>query len=233
MKARDPLTNKWKFFVDKCLPFGSSISCSHFQRFSNALSHIMQRKLKIPRRITNYLDDFLFIARTLRRCNYLINKFLDLCKHLGIPVSMDKTEWGSEMIIFLGILLDGKHLVLAVPEDKRVRATNLLTELADEDKKKATVKQLQQLCGLLNFLGKAIFPGRSFTRRMYAKFSEIVNINGAPKSANDYKWKQHHHVKLDKEFKLDCTVWLRFLSSEICSVVCRPMVDLQKMDTSD
>ena len=99
-------------------------------------------------------------------------------------------------------------------------------------KKKATVKQLQQLCGLLNFLGKAIFPGRSFTRRMYAKFSEIVNINGAPKSANDYKWKQHHHVKLDKEFKLDCTVWLRFLSSEICSVVCRPMVDLQKMDTS-
>ena len=31
MKAQDPWDNRWKFFVDKCLPFGSSISCAHFQ----------------------------------------------------------------------------------------------------------------------------------------------------------------------------------------------------------
>ena len=30
MKAQDPLSGEWKYFVDKCLPFGSSISCSHF-----------------------------------------------------------------------------------------------------------------------------------------------------------------------------------------------------------
>ena len=30
MKARHPLTKKWVFFVDKCLPFGASISCAHF-----------------------------------------------------------------------------------------------------------------------------------------------------------------------------------------------------------
>ena len=42
MKARDPKTHKWYYFVDKCLPFGSSISCAHFQRFSNALRVIVE-----------------------------------------------------------------------------------------------------------------------------------------------------------------------------------------------
>ena len=42
MKAQDPLTGEWKYFIDKCLPFGSSISCSHFQRFSNALQHLIE-----------------------------------------------------------------------------------------------------------------------------------------------------------------------------------------------
>ena len=36
MKAENPVDQKVYYFVDKCLPFGSSISCSHFQRFSNA-----------------------------------------------------------------------------------------------------------------------------------------------------------------------------------------------------
>ena len=42
LKAQDPEDKKWKFFMDKCLPFGASISCPHYQRFSNALHHIME-----------------------------------------------------------------------------------------------------------------------------------------------------------------------------------------------
>ena len=46
MKATSPLDGKTYYFVDKCLPFGASISCSHFQRFSNAIKHIVQFKKK-------------------------------------------------------------------------------------------------------------------------------------------------------------------------------------------
>ena len=46
MKARHPLMNQWCYFVDKCLPFGASISCALFQRFSDALCHIVQFKTK-------------------------------------------------------------------------------------------------------------------------------------------------------------------------------------------
>ena len=46
MKAKSPLDGKCYFFVDKCLPFGASISCAHFQKFSDAVAHLVQWKTK-------------------------------------------------------------------------------------------------------------------------------------------------------------------------------------------
>ena len=43
MKARSPLDGKTYFFLDKCLAFGASISCSHFQRFSNSIAYLMTK----------------------------------------------------------------------------------------------------------------------------------------------------------------------------------------------
>ena len=40
LMAEDLLTGKKQFFVDKCLPFGASISCAQFQKFSDALQFI-------------------------------------------------------------------------------------------------------------------------------------------------------------------------------------------------
>ena len=111
-KVVDPATGITKYFVDKCLPFGASISCSHYQRFSNSLKHLIEFKLKLNPRltqeqrkeITNYLDDFLFIAITRWLCNLMINEFLLLCKNLRLPVAEEKTERASTLIMFLGIL---------------------------------------------------------------------------------------------------------------------------------
>ena len=164
MKVRHPETDEIFYFVDKCLPFGSSISCALFQKFSDSLVHILQFKtgqvlLICP--ITNYLDDFLFIQLTKMACNGSLKIFLEMCAELNVPVSMDKTEWATNIIIFLGILLNGKHYLLAVPEEKKAKALFLLKSFVD--KKKALVRQIQSLAGLLNFLNKAIFPGRTFT----------------------------------------------------------------------
>ena len=41
MKAKNPDTGKYQFFVDKNLPFGHSISCLLFQKLSNAVAHIV------------------------------------------------------------------------------------------------------------------------------------------------------------------------------------------------
>ena len=61
---------------------------------------------------------------------------------------------------------------------------------------------------------------------MYPKFVNVINVNGAPKDHFEYKIKQHHHVKLDAEFKADCLVWLQFLHGPLAEVCYRPMIDL-------
>ena len=60
MKAKSPIDGKFYYFLDKALPFGASISCSHFQRVSNGVAHIVRFKTKKAN--VNYLDDFLFAA---------------------------------------------------------------------------------------------------------------------------------------------------------------------------
>ena len=90
------------------------------------------------------------------------------------------------------------------------------------------MQELQQLCGYLNFLCKAIFPGRTFVRMMYAKYSTVVNKQYRIQDSGKRKGVllPHHHIKLDREFKLDCQVWENFLKLESASVVNRPMLDL-------
>ena len=90
MKARDPITKNWFFFVDKCLPFGASISCAHFQPFSNGLKVIIQGISNRVRYtyITNYLDDFLFIYFTSSRCDEIVCLFLQICEEKCFPVSL-------------------------------------------------------------------------------------------------------------------------------------------------
>ena len=111
--------------------------------------------------MVNYLDDFLFLATSLEDCNALTKSFIDLCGKLGVPIAEEKTEWASDKTIFLGILVDGKAHILSIPEEKRIRAINMIEYF--QDRRKATVKEMQRLAGYLNFLTRAIFPGRTFT----------------------------------------------------------------------
>ena len=231
MKALDPLTKQVKFFVDKCLPFGASISCALFQCISDALRHILDHRVahRVPRgkSINNYLDDFLFVAWTCWLCNWLVQEFAQLCQITGFPINFNKTEYASQIMVFLGILLNGIRLTLLIPEEKRLRAIDMLKYFLS--KKKVTVKQLQVLCGFLNFLCRTVFPGRPFLRRMYAKYSFAAQgryLTGLNQTRVN-KIKPHHHVHLDEEFRLDCEVWLKFLDTGTINSVCRPMIDLQ------
>ena len=135
---------------------------------------------------------------------------------IGIPIADEKTVWASTQIVFLGMLLEGVTWKISVPVEKVDGVVNLLTAFCQW--KKGTINELQQLAGLLNFLNRAIFPGRAFTRHMYAKFT-----------GNKYKnFRQYHHVSLDQEFQVDCRVWLQFLSEDYLQAVSRPFIDLSK-----
>ena len=67
LKAEHPVTKKTYFFVDKCLPFGASISCAIFQEISDVIAFIVKHKTK--KETINYLDDYLFAALMKMQCD--------------------------------------------------------------------------------------------------------------------------------------------------------------------
>ena len=225
IKMKHPITHKMCYFVDKCLPFGASISCAICQEFSNVLKPMSEWRIKVIMKVTpaltNYLDDFLFVAISIIICNGMMRQFLWVCKFIGCPVSMEKTEWAMPILIFLGILMNGKMRTLSVPNDKKDKAIQLLTEAVN--KKKATIKKIQKLTGTLNFLNRAIVLGRAFTRGMYSHL-KLRNDKGKI-------LKQHYHVNLSRDFVMDCKMWLQFLREvgPNNQRLCRPFIDLYSM----
>ena len=118
-----------------------------------------------------------FVDITFKTCNRATQQFRDLCAELGFPVSMGKTEWACKIIVFLGILLDGKRLMLAIPDDKSQKALNQLYEL--RDKRTIKVHKVEALIGLFTFLNRAVVPECAFTSRLYSKFTRKTWLNNS------------------------------------------------------
>ena len=218
MKAEHPKSKKVYYFVDKCLPFGSSISCAIFQVVSDAIAWIVKHRTRKAN--VNYLDDYLFAATLKRLCDLQIRAFLAVCKEINFPVALEKTFWGETSMTFLGMLLDTIKQVVGIPMDKLEKAMNWVEFFLNKKNKKAMVLEFQKLCGILNFLCRAIVPGWAFLRRLY---------NG--QMVNGHKLKAHHHVKISEEHRLDLLVLKQFLSSP--GSLYRPFLDLVAINAEE
>ena len=216
MKAVSPIDGKTYYFVDKCLPFGASISCSHFQRFSNAVAHLvrwtMKKRHSLDKPLVNYLNNYLFIAMLRAICNNQMRVFLDICQSINFPVALEKTVWGMTQLIFLGLLIDTVNQLILLPEEKINRGKELLSQMLTKKNRKTTVCELQRLTGFLNFLGRAIVPGRAFTHRMYAY-------------TKSDKLKLHHHVRFMGELRSNMVMWFSFLSEP--TIFSHPFIDFE------
>ena len=140
-------------------------------------------------------------------------------EEIRFPVSLKKTFWGSQLLAFLGFLLDMVNKRVRIPVDKVVKALTLIEEFLSC--KKTTVRKIQKLCGFLNFLCRAIPPGHAFMRRLYAMYA---NKQGQA-------LKPHHHIRVKMENKLDRQVWTSFLRNS--KMFTRAFVDFTNLNFKD
>ena len=193
----------------------SSVSCTHFQAFSDAVSHIV--RYFTHKENVNYLDDFLFAALLKRHCDEQLRIFMDICRRIRFPVSEEKTFWGTTKLSFLGLLIDTATQQIWVPDEKWRRAIEMINFALNKPNRKITLKQLQRLCGFLNFINKCIIPGRAFTRRLYAHGNKLSKPN--------------HHLYVRREMRLDLEMWLLFLEDR--TNVARPFFHFDDSYTSE
>ena len=181
-----------------------------------SLTGIGHHTIVVISRFLYTLDDFFFAALLEALCNNQVQAFLNICDEINFPVVPEKTVWGMVIIVFLGILFDTLNQTVSIPVDKCAKAVDLLMDVIGS--RTVTVLKLQQLTGLLNFISTGVVPGRTFTRRMYCKYS-------FPKK------KQHYRINVDRELKNDCLMWLEFLKKP--EAVCRPFINFTTEHSSD
>ena len=183
-----------KYYFDKCMPFGCSISCSTFEKFATFLEACVRRRAG-SKSLLHYLDDFFGGGRCgSDQCKHLMQVFSQCMNQLGVPLADEKTVGPATVVCFLGLELhtvDSVEMLVRIPMEKMLHHIDRLLS-----KEKATLREIQSLIGVLNFACRAIIPGRPFCRRLINATCGLT--------------KAHHHVRLKKEIRADLVMWKHF-----------------------
>ena len=192
-----------QLYYDKCMPMGCSISCVTFERFSTFLEYCTRKVAGTPN-ILHYLDDFFFAGRAQStECARALTSFTVTCTEFGVPLAIDKTEGPATHMTFLGLEIDSVAQEVWVPSEKVLSVLNKLEDALA--KQKLTLRELQSLIGSLNFVCKAIRPGRAFLRRLCDLTSGVR--------------KPHHRIRISPGARSDMIAWREFLAHFNGSVI--------------
>ena len=150
-------------YFDKCLPMCCFASCQLFEKNATFLEwSVKNRSRNAP--IEHYLDDFFFVGKANSlECKGLMSVFSTVCDELGVPLAAEKTIGPATVIIFLGLEIDTKEMVVKILMETMTETKEKLAFVLNS--KKVILRTLQSMIGLLNFCARAIPPVRAFNRR--------------------------------------------------------------------
>ncbi|MCU7858829.1 MAG: hypothetical protein KZQ86_03130 [Candidatus Thiodiazotropha sp. (ex Lucinoma kastoroae)] len=182
-----------KYYIDKAVPFGCSVSCRTFEVFATFLEFAVKRRM-VSGKLIHYLDDYLGGDKSYALCEQIMEIFRSCLASLCVPLAEEKTEGPSEVLCFLGLELDSRNMVVRIPREKIEELVQKIEFVLA--KEKVTLLTMQSLIGSLNFCCRAIIPGRAFCRRL---INAICGLT-----------KPHHHLRITKGIRLDLCMWLDF-----------------------
>ena len=153
---------KWagKYYYELCLPFGLTSSCAKWELYATALHHFFRVYLGIAL-VIHYIDDFLFVFGPGDDACSFLKAALALCVQLGLPMAVAKTIGPTTRLTFLGIQLDTITMMASLDDEKLSQIRTLLHSWMSATH--ATVRELQSLCGKLNWCAQVVRPGRAYT----------------------------------------------------------------------
>jgi len=185
---------KGQIYIDTVLLFGLRSAPLIFTAVANALQWILETQG--VKHVMHYLDDYLVLGPPdSPECQRSLERTLDCCHRLGVPVARHKTEGPSTQLVFLGIELNTRDGILRLPEAKLRRLQGEIKNWTG--KRSCTKRGLLSLIGQLQHACCVVQPGRTFLRRM-------IDLSTTAK-------KLHHNIRLNEGFRSDLYWWACFL----------------------
>ena len=179
-----------KIYFDVCLSMGSKSSAYCCQRTTNCVTHINKKEGFDN---VNYLDD-LGGAEESKKADNAYQFLGEILKRIGILESESKAKPPSQIAIFLGILYNTVGMTMELTEE-RLRELNNLLEIWSK-KNTATLKEIQQIVGKLNFACSTVRTGRVFISKMINMMKEFP---------------QSGRRRLTEDFKKDLSWWKTYM----------------------
>ena len=176
-------------YFDVTLSMGSKSSAICCQKSTDIITSIFR---KYGFENVNYLDD-LGGAEVESEADIAFQTLEYILDKMNVQESEQKAVKPAEVVSFLGIKFNTITKTLEIEETKIEEIQKLLREW--ENRKHATLKQLQQLLGKLNFLCSTVRAGRIFVSRL---------INAIKKSSEGLN-------PLSTETKQDVKWWIKFM----------------------
>ena len=183
-----------QYYVDMYLPFGLCSAPFLFNQLSDRLEWILKNNYGLQH-VIHILDDFFIVEKSKLSCLSSFSTLLQVFMSLKAPVVVSKTVGPSQVIEFMGIVLDSIRMEARLPQDKLARINELLSSF----KKCHSMQlvELQSLIGTLQFMVRLVVSGRTFLQH-------AINLTrGVPS--------RFHHIRLNRELFKDFDMWKVFL----------------------
>ena len=157
-----------KTYIHCTLPFGISSACQLFECISMLLEWIIRNETHWHW-ISHFLDDYSMLGPSEVALLAQISRFLAIMEDIGMPIAHEKTIDLTQLLPYLGLLLNLVLHLLKIPEEKRVKNIDCIDTLlvAFRSRKSVTVKQIQKVVGSLNFIYSAIPAGKPFLSALH------------------------------------------------------------------
>ena len=129
--------------------------------------------------------------------------FYHIMGEMGMPIAIEKTLGPIQILDYLGLIWNFINQVVAILEKKRVKCLEKVQVILDAqaNKKKVTVKQIQQVARSLNFICQAIPAGLPFLASLYRQTHTPSGV----------KCKAGNHKRITVECTSDIEVFKSFL----------------------
>ena len=181
------------YMEDTRLGFGFRKSVPGFHRVTRAVIEIMRSKGYSG--ICVLLDDFHISASTYDECLLKMNVLLRVLRQLGFWINYSKIQMPSKRVKFLGVILDTDKMAAELPLGKVQELHKELQRVYSA--RKVSRKELERLCGRINWASRVVLGGRYHVRR-------ILDVMATLK-------KPWYRTRVTGEMKRDIEFWLKYL----------------------
>lgn len=181
-----------QYIYDTRICFGLRCAPYLFTQVSNFVLRCLNRRGFLKGVV--YLDDYLVFGDSEAECAEAQNTLISILRSLGFDIACDKCTGPSKTITYLGIPFNSADMSVSLPGKKMAKLKNELAFF--QGKHRATIHQIQRLCGILAHCSKVIKGGRTFSRRI------INHLKGLPLG--------NKRIRLQEDFLHDLAWWREF-----------------------